>query len=256
MSLGLRLPEAYDRFGLRWEALPGWRTRTAGGVFRPGGGVYHWTGGPRAATGRPSLRVVRDGRPGLPGPLCNDYLDRYGIVVLVAAGVANHAGVGGWAGLTGNSRVFGTEAEGTIDDLTEAQLATYPRVVAAHHWLTGTDPAVTAAGHHEWATPRGRKTDIGRFMAPIRVEASRLWRAAQQAPLPRLEAPMATPNEIWMQEVWHTHPDGSVEKHSAAEWVTHLAQRSARDHERLARLEQKQAEDRALLERIARKLDA
>lgn len=54
----------------------------------------HWTAGPSKSKARPSLRVVTNGRPGLPRPLCNVYLDRKGVAVIVAPGRANYAGYG------------------------------------------------------------------------------------------------------------------------------------------------------------------
>jgi hypothetical protein len=85
-------------------------------------------------------------------------LDRQGIAVVVAAGRANHAGEGGWAGLTGNSSVFGTEAECAGDgDWTDAQYLAYPKVNAAYCDLIGCDASMVC-GHNEWAP--GRKIDI------------------------------------------------------------------------------------------------
>src|SRR5690606_14116694 len=102
--------------------------------------------------------VCVNGRPGLPGPLCNVYLDRRGVAVVVAAGRANHAGTGGKGGLTGNSSVYGIEAEcGGDGDWTAEQRQAYPRVVAALLDAVGA-PASAVFGHHEWAP--NRKIDI------------------------------------------------------------------------------------------------
>lgn len=144
-------------FGLTVEAVPGWETRGSES-FNPGGVVDHWTAGPRGTTGRPSLSVVTHGRPGLPGPLCNVYLDRRGVVVLVAAGRANHAGLGGYRGLSGNSSVFGIEAESAgNDDWTPEQKWAYPRLNAALLRYLQRD-ASWVFGHNEWAPTR--KIDI------------------------------------------------------------------------------------------------
>jgi len=157
MPYQLGLPAALARFGLRVELVPGWETRGSS-IFSPRGSVSHWTAGPRGATTRPSLNVVLNGRPGLPGPLCNVYLDRDGIAVVCAAGKANHAGLGGWRGLVGNTMVFGTEAEAAdADDWTAAQRAAYPRVNAAYCYLGGFSPDM-CCGHSEWAPDR--KVDI------------------------------------------------------------------------------------------------
>ena len=150
------IPAALKKCGVKYETVPGWRTRGSSS-FNPRGVVCHWTAGPRNAKGRPSLNVVTYGRPGLSGPLCQVYLDRNGVAVVVAAGRANHAGSGGYKGLSGNSSVFGIEAEcGGDGDWTDAQRREYPKVVAALLSLTGRSEKYVC-GHNEWTT---RKIDI------------------------------------------------------------------------------------------------
>lgn len=154
---GLLLPDALRSVGLQVEVVDGWETRSAGS-FNPHGAVAHWTAGPRGTTSRPSLNVVINGRPDLRGPLCNVYLDRAGIAVVVAAGRANHAGTGGWSGLVGNSSVWGTEAESAgNNDWTKAQILAYPRVNAAYA-KASKFAGKFVCGHHEWAPTR--KIDI------------------------------------------------------------------------------------------------
>lgn len=80
--------------GLHPREVPGWRDR-GGALFKPQGVLLHHTGGAYAAPQkpvRPSLGVVTNGRPDVPPPLCNVYIDRMGIPWLVAAKRANHAG--------------------------------------------------------------------------------------------------------------------------------------------------------------------
>lgn len=172
MPYQLGLPNALVRFGLTVKVVDGWGTR-GGSAFRPRGSVAHWTassGGPTA-----SLGVVTHGHSKLPGPLCNVYLDRYGVAWVVAAGVANHAGLGGYNGMSGNSTVFGTECEGTIGtqyagtDFTPEQLDAYPRIVAAFHWLAESPPLTHACGHSEWTS---RKIDVGSYAPTLRHQAA------------------------------------------------------------------------------------
>ncbi len=163
------LPAALAARGLTVETVAGWETRGSS-AFSPAGVVCHWTAG--AATGdRPSLSVVVNGRSDLAGPLANVFLTRAGVAVVVAAGRANHAGAGGWQGLSGNSKVFGIEAESTGGgDWTDAQRESYPRVVAALLDLTGTGVS-TVCGHNEWAPTR--KTDIQDWdMAAMRAQVT------------------------------------------------------------------------------------
>jgi hypothetical protein len=99
---------------LRAAGLPvvecaGWQTRSAGS-FEPRGSVDHHTAG--AANGNaPSLELCIHGRSDLPGPLCHVLMGRDNTCYVIAAGRANHAGSGGWAGLSGNSQVYGIERE-------------------------------------------------------------------------------------------------------------------------------------------------
>lgn len=139
--------------------VAGWRTRGHGGFRAVEGVVLHHTAdGPGEY---PSLRVVRDGRADLAGPLCNYGLGRSGTIYVVAAGVAWHAGASRWAGFTDlNDEFLGIEAEskGTLDDWTPAQHDAYPRLVAAALYYMRRD-ASRAAGHKEVCLPAGRKID-------------------------------------------------------------------------------------------------
>lgn len=148
------LVDKLKRFGLKVELVPGWETRGSAS-FNPKGVVAHHTAGPAGGI-RPSLSVVTKGRPNLNGPLCNFYLDRNGVVVVVAAGRANHAGAGGYRGLVGNSSVWGIEAESTgilPAPWTDAQLDAYPRLIAAILSYSGRD-ATWVTNHKIWAPTR------------------------------------------------------------------------------------------------------
>ena len=86
----------------------GWQNR--GSSTNPSGVVCHHTAS-AAGGDHPALGTVINGRPDLNGPLCNVLLARNGDCYIIAAGTANHAGTGGWRGLSGNSSVLGIEAE-------------------------------------------------------------------------------------------------------------------------------------------------
>lgn len=132
--------------------VAGWQSRGSES-FDPEGFVWHHTAG--ASSGNsPSLNVCIHGRAGLAGPLCNVFLARDGTVYVVAAGRANHAGAGGWAGLAGNSAVYGLEAENDgRQPWTATQLDLAARIASALG--TATDKMCM---HREWA-PR-RKPDM------------------------------------------------------------------------------------------------
>jgi hypothetical protein len=147
---------------------PKWETRGSSSFSPRGVVVHHTANGPGDF---PSLRIVRDGRSDLPGPLAQWGLGRSGDVWLIAAGRANHAGRGGRRGLVGNSSVWGIEAESTgRGDWTEEQRRTYPMLVAAicRHQPCGPE---MVCGHREWTT---RKPDpAGIDMDEFRAEVAR-----------------------------------------------------------------------------------
>lgn len=139
-------------WGLTVVEVDGWRTRGSSD-FNPHGHVCHHDVIP-PATSTPG--IIINGRSGLPGPLANFWLERNGRVHLVAAGRANHAGLGGWRGLVGNSTVWGTEANNLGTPATpwpDAQLDAWDRLCAATCEFSGFPPA-NVCGHKEWAPTR------------------------------------------------------------------------------------------------------
>ncbi|MGH3986341.1 MAG: peptidoglycan recognition protein family protein [Pseudonocardiaceae bacterium] len=139
---------------------PGWRSRGHGPMRAVEGVVMHHTANPQPGN-YPSLRIVRDGRAGLAGPLAQLGLGRDGTVYIIAAGLSYHGGASSWAGFHDlNDEFLGIEAEsaGTRDDWTTAQRDAYPRLVAAllHYMRRGAD---RVGLHREVCRPAGRKID-------------------------------------------------------------------------------------------------
>lgn len=176
--------KALHEEGVKVVEVGEWRThnRNHMGEWGPVNGVMiHHTAS--SGTGD-SVKICRDGRPGLPGPLCHGVIAKDGVVHLVGWGRANHAGGGdpqvlkhviaedyderppkptrGNAdGIDGNAHFYGFECinKGDGDDpWTKAQLEAIERVSAAicrtHKW---TEKSVIA--HLEWSMdkidPRG-----------------------------------------------------------------------------------------------------
>lgn len=110
-----RITERARSLGAAVAYDPGW-DRRGSATFGPRGHTAHHTG-----TAGDIRRILRDGHGRLPGPLCNWSIENSGLLVVIAAGRANHAGAGGYRGLTGNGSVFGTEITGP--GFTGAQLA-------------------------------------------------------------------------------------------------------------------------------------
>lgn len=189
MARALWLPDVLRAAGLKVQREPGWETRgKEAGTFE--GVVLHHTAGP--ATGNaPSLRIVRDGRSDLPGPLSCAVLARDGTWIIVSCGRANHAGVGTWNGLSdGNGRFLGVEAEATgTAAWPDVQMDSYRRGVAAILRRLGKD-ASWACGHKEYATPKGRKPDPNFDMHAFRASVTKLLATNTPAP-----APSPTPEE-------------------------------------------------------------
>jgi hypothetical protein len=157
VSRRLDLADRMRRTGLQVIEVAGWRDRGSP-TFNPRGSVCHHTAGARSGV-MPSLNILINGRPDLPGPLCNVGLGRDLAVRVIAAGRANHAGSGGWAGLAGNSSVWGLEVEhvGTNAEPVTAEL--WDAMVRIHAELArGNYPASMVCQHKEWAP--NRKVDF------------------------------------------------------------------------------------------------
>lgn len=148
--------------------VAGWQTR-GNSSFSPRGSVNHHTaGGANGAT--PSLNTVVYGRSDLPGPLCNVLQSREpdgnDKAYVVAAGRANHAGTGGYRGLSGNSSVYGLEIEHTgVVVLPEGRQQIAARIHAA---MLGASRADMVCQHHEWTS---RKIDAATNVDPNRFRA-------------------------------------------------------------------------------------
>ena len=128
------------------------------------GVVMHHTATAQSAAGDyPSLTVVTRGRPGLAGPLANFGLGRSGTIYLITEGIAWHAGVGSWKGITdGNGHFLGIEAEhpGIASvPWPAAQSDAYRRLVASILAFLGKDTNWDVR-HADWAEPPGRKVDF------------------------------------------------------------------------------------------------
>lgn len=154
---------------------PGWKTRGHGVMKSVKSIIVHHTAGP--ATGEyPSLRVVRDGRADLPGPIAQLGLGRSGKWYVIAAGKAYHAGSTKDDAIFGNPNAIGIEAEGkgTPADATghkywpAAQWNSYVRGVKALQAAYGI-PTSRVLGHKEAVVPAGRKIDPNFSMTEFRA---------------------------------------------------------------------------------------
>lgn len=178
----LWIADTCREWGLIVTETVGWRDRGKS-TINPRVLVLHHTAGP-AKGDYPSLGVVTNGRPDVPGPLCNVGLGRSGTVYVVASGVSNNAGKGSWRGVSGNANTIGIEAEsvGTKDDWTPAQRVAYPLLCAALLDGMGRDTTWMCA-HREWAPTR--KTDPAFWdMDRMRADVQKLLDNSHHEPPP------------------------------------------------------------------------
>lgn len=148
------------QWGLKVETKAGWQNRGRPYPFKPKAVICHHTASSANGGNFASENVVTNGRPGLPGPLCQFLLGRDGTVKIIAAGYANHAGYGGpLAGIPkdmGNTYAYGIEAEnnGVGEKWSAQQLNAYYRLCAALLARMGTKDVSKVIGHKEWAPNR------------------------------------------------------------------------------------------------------
>jgi hypothetical protein len=159
------LPELLRGWGMAVQEYPGWRERGHGDFNRIWGVVAHHTGSfgetPKGIAEHPSL--------GLASQL---YLGRNGEVVICGAGVAWHAGRGGWPGIpadSANQVTIGIEAANDgggspgkphRSSWSNAQYEAYTTLCAAILWFLGlgSDRVIS---HRDWAGAAQGKWDPG-----------------------------------------------------------------------------------------------
>jgi len=151
------------QLGLRVMEAPGWETRGRS-ILTPAYSIQHHT-----AVTNDCDYVLINGRSDLTGPLCNFAHHSDGTVVAIAAGRANHVGVG----TVTNSESYGIETTGPVP-LTASGPPAFPEyatgvllqaAICIHHrW----DPKARVLGHKEVARPLGRKVDPAYDMNAMR----------------------------------------------------------------------------------------
>lgn len=159
-ALASRLLRAVKASGLPYTEVGGWKSRGRGVMGHIATVTAHHTATPRSyarSQDYPTMNVVKNGRPGLPGPLAQLGLGRSGHVYLIASGIANHAGRSRATSMT-NPHAIGIEAEGANEPWPAEQYDAYVRLVGA--LLDEFDlPTSRALRHAETCSPAGRKVD-------------------------------------------------------------------------------------------------
>ena len=187
------LADVVRRSGLPVVEILGWKTRGHGQFESIESIIDHHTGTPNSIPGDyPTLKTVRDGRPGLDGPLSQLGLGRSGIVYVIAAGVAWHAGAT-FEEWQDNWHAIGIEAEhpGGSAPWPAVQYNAYVRLNRA--LCDGYDvPYARVRGHKEIAKPLGRKPDPTFNMPAMRERV----RVLKPSTTDKDWFDMATPKEI------------------------------------------------------------
>ncbi|MEV0617668.1 N-acetylmuramoyl-L-alanine amidase [Nonomuraea sp. NPDC050404] len=163
-----QLADVARRTGHPVTEVPGWKSRGHGPQPEVQGLVCHHTAGPAAGGDYPSLAVVRDGRPGLSGPLSQFGLGRSGHIYVIAAGRCWHnaPSTSPWHD---NSSSLGIEAENNgFQPWPEAQLDAYRKLCAQLCREFGL-PASRVKAHREVnrGKPDPHSIDMNAFRAAV-----------------------------------------------------------------------------------------
>lgn len=215
MRLPSDLPARLRKHGLDVEEVPGWQARGHGDFLALEGGLAHHTATPAKAAGDyPSLRIVRDGRSDLPGPLAQLGLGRSGKVYVIASGVAWHAGKVDDAAYS-NFRAVGVEAE--ADGYSEWPAGQYAAYVLLWAALT-VEGIVTrpVRGHREAGVPHGRKIDPNLDMSKMRTDIAAKVSELRGKPTPQ-KAPTTSGTRFPLAAGhWYGVDDRTPRSHSGA----------------------------------------
>lgn len=171
--------------------VEGWRTRGRdfAGVSSPmnaRGSVNHHTAGPKPTSGNaPSLGICVKGTSTLPGPLCHVLQAFDDTAIVIASGVANHAGSGGWQGLSGNPSVYGLEVEHPGTSRVAARRETVMASIHACFLWRPSAPDISpkfTCQHWEWSSA-GKIDFATNFSGKANADRFRKMVAAQLAKL-------------------------------------------------------------------------
>jgi hypothetical protein len=182
---------------VRLVEYPGWRDRGHGDFKDIRGVMVHHTGSDTA-----SAASIADGRLGLPGPLSQLHIARDGLVTVVAAGVAWHAGIGMYPWLPtnmGNWHMIGIECANSGTSPTAPHRTNWP--VAQYDALVRSCAAINrrlaqnssrTIGHKEYAGRSQGKWDPGAIdMDVLRADIqARIGTVGDPAPTPRPPVPV------------------------------------------------------------------
>jgi N-acetyl-anhydromuramyl-L-alanine amidase AmpD len=157
--------------GLKVVEYPGWEERSrpaSTGSFNPQGIMIHHDASPKGPSPALPRYCAEVGSPTNPPPVCHLWVAYDGTWHVLAAGRANHAGLGGGADAapsarwiprnSGNAYTYGIEVDHTTGEIwPRAQYESLVKGVAALVQLMGQGSAERVTSHKEYAP--GRKID-------------------------------------------------------------------------------------------------
>lgn len=168
----LNLADVARRTGRPVQEVAGWKTRGRDTMKGVKGVICHHTAGPLSGN-YPSFNTVLNGRPDVPGPLSQFGLGRDGLIIVFAAGRANHAGVVSHP-YYGGDWTLGIEAENTgRGEPWGAPIMLSYRLLVAELAKEFDFAVSEARGHKEVAYPLGRKPDPTFDMDEFRASVKR-----------------------------------------------------------------------------------
>lgn len=175
--------------GCNVREYPGWQTRVRGGgpySSMPLAVFWHHTASPKSWDGQRDADYIAKGDPN--APLSNLYIDRTGLVWVLAAGPTNTNGKGGPMSFSrgtvpldgANSRVIGIEMgnDGVGEPWPQAQIDACFRVSNVCNSQCGNQPT-DISGHWNWAPSRkidpARATSVQGPWVPRSANSSGTW---------------------------------------------------------------------------------
>ena len=166
------LARVAKKTGFPVEEVPGWKNTGHGGMDSCSTIIIHHTAGSNNGKDYNSYGTVKNGRPGLPGPLAQLGIGRNtGKQIIFAAGRAWHAGKVGKTAHN-NSNAIGIEIENNgvgekySDNTYNSAVALTGELVKEFKLNVDKD----VLGHKEVAVPRGRKIDPSFSMGEFRED--------------------------------------------------------------------------------------
>lgn len=164
------LPDVLKAFGVEVVEDKGWKLWGMGDFGTIWGVIVHHTG-----SNNTSAQYIRY-NPGLSNALSSQiHLSRTGVVTLVGAGIAWHAGRGEYPGLptnNANAVTIGIEAQGDGQTWPAEQMEAYYRTVAAILWYLDL-PVSRCISHWEYSMKSQGKWDPGLNGKPMPMDQFR-----------------------------------------------------------------------------------